>query len=140
MNVRTQSAIDYLNKSNSNILNHMLKLLLIMFVLVTIISSHHQLGYVSLSLSPHTIAYYSVLVSMKFYYGDCQGYAIVPERSIPERETDLCLCLIGSLYKFLHPICLSIANNQNPQFLEETVQLSSSTYPSSTPEHENVPP
>ena len=96
--------------------------------------------YVSPSLSPHTIAYYSVLVSMRFYYGDCQGYTIVPEQSIPERETSLCLCLIGSLYKFLHPICLNISNSQTPSILEETVQLSSSTYPSSTAEHENVPP
>ena len=111
-----------------------------MFVLVTIILTHYELGYVSLSLYPHTIAYYSVVVAMKYYYGDCHGYTITPEQSIPDRQTDLCLCLIGSLYRYLHPICLNIANHKTPSASDETIQLRTPTNTSSTLEHENVQP
>ncbi|KAK8818762.1 hypothetical protein WA538_004067 [Blastocystis sp. DL] len=65
--------------------------------------------YASLSLSAHTIAYLSILTTMKYYYGERTEYDIIPEQPIPERERDLCLCLISSLYKHLHHVCVELS-------------------------------
>lgn len=73
---------------------------------------------------------------MSYYYGECKEYVIVPEQVIPEREADLCLCLIASLYKFLHPICINISDSKSHRSLKETIQINSPKNRRATLEHD----
>lgn len=100
---------DFFNRYILNTLYRMLKWSLIIFAQVGCSIDCVRIGYASLSLSSHTIAYMSILTTMKYYYGERKEYDIIPEQSIPERERDLCLCLISSLYKHLHHVCVELS-------------------------------
>ena len=61
--------------------------------------------YHSLSLSPHTIAFYSISILMKKYYGMNNAREPLPQQQVSPREHYLCLNLISHSFKQLRSVC-----------------------------------
>ena len=62
----------------------------------------------SLMISPHCIAYTSINVLMRYYYGLFCDLEPLPCMKLEEKEYHLCLRLIDSLYPKLGGVCKSL--------------------------------
>ena len=71
-------------------------------------------GRQSMSLSPETLAYYSILVAINYLPSETIVPEPKPRNPIDYRESCLCLRLIGLLFNSLLPVCNSIFAKISP--------------------------